>query len=245
MAAWRCSAMPPRWLGLTSAWVSPRPARTRKSSRIRSRAIRICSKALLVSNASAYRSPERPWPRGAAWENTCSIMRRPKAGPTMRIGASSTAFRAFSSTPRHQLFFVQPRGSVHHMRSQDLPVRELARNMRLIGHCDQGGRPDGVQLMVHRGFAYIGHMFLKGFSVVNVKDPARPKVVQYVPAAQNTWNIHLQTHDDLLLVINAKDMFAAPEFQDEKAYYKGELGRKAGTADIGGRARASRGRVSG
>ena len=123
------------------------------------------------------------------------------------------------------------------MRSQDLPIPELARNMRLIGHCDQGGRPDGVQLMVHRGFAYVGHMFSKGFSVLDVRDPARPKAVQYVPAAQNTWNIHLQTHDDLLLVINAKDMFAAAEFQDEKAYYKGELGRKVGTADIGGRAR--------
>lgn len=121
------------------------------------------------------------------------------------------------------------------MGSQDLPAPELARNMRLIGHCDQGGRPDGVQLMVHRGFAYIGHMFSKGFSVVDVRDPTRPKTVHYVAAAQNTWNIHLQTQDDLLLVINAKDMFAAPEFQDEKAYYKGELGRKVGTADIGRR----------
>jgi hypothetical protein len=119
------------------------------------------------------------------------------------------------------------------MAIQDLPVPELARNMRLIGHTDQGGRPDGVQLMVHRGFAYIGHMFSKGFSVVDVNDPARPKPVRFVPAAQNTWNIHLQTHENLLLVINAKDMFAAPEFQDEKAYYKGELGRKVGTADAG------------
>ena len=39
-----------------------------------------------------------------------------------------------------------------------LPTPEYSRNMRLIGHSDQGGRPDGVQLMVHRGFAYIGHM---------------------------------------------------------------------------------------
>jgi hypothetical protein len=117
------------------------------------------------------------------------------------------------------------------MRTQDLPVPELARNMRLIGHCDQGGRPDGVQIMVHRGFAYVGHMFSKGFSVIDVRDPKQPKAVQYVPAAHNTWNIHLQTHDDLLLVINAKDMFAAAEFQDERAYYKGELGRKVGTAN--------------
>ena len=40
--------------------------------------------------------------------------------------------------------------------------------MRLIGHSDQGGRPDGVQLMVNKGYAFIGHMFSKGFSVVDV-----------------------------------------------------------------------------
>ena len=48
---------------------------------------------------------------------------------------------------------------------------------------------------------------------------------------ENTWNIHLQSHGDLLLVINAKDMFAAPEFQDETQYYKGALGKKVGTAE--------------
>ena len=100
--------------------------------------------------------------------------------------------------------------------------------MRVIGHSDQGGRPDGVQLMVHRGFAYVGHMFSKGFSVIDVSDPRNPKAVNYIAAPENTWNIHLQTHDDLLLVIHAKDMFAAAEFQDEKAYYKGALGTKVG-----------------
>ena len=33
---------------------------------------------------------------------------------------------------------------------------------------------DGVQLMVHRGHAYIGHIFSKGFSVVDVRDPTKP-----------------------------------------------------------------------
>ena len=55
--------------------------------------------------------------------------------------------------------------------SVDLPKPDYARNMRLVGHCDQGGRPDGVQIMVHRGHAYIGHMFSKGFSVIDVRDP--------------------------------------------------------------------------
>src|SRR5438128_2663149 len=101
------------------------------------------------------------------------------------------------------------------MMRADLPKPDYARNMRIIAHCDQGGRPDGVQIMVHRGYAYIGHMFSKGFSVLDVRDPKRPRAVNYLPAPPGTWNIHLQTHDDLLLVINAKDMFAAAEFADE------------------------------
>jgi hypothetical protein len=114
--------------------------------------------------------------------------------------------------------------------SDDHPTPDYARNMRIVGHSDQGGRPDGVQLMVHRGYAYIGHMFSKGFSVVDVRDASNPRAVNYLAAPANTWTIHLQTHDELLLVINAKDMFAAAEFADERAYYQGQLGNVVGTA---------------
>ena len=103
----------------------------------------------------------------------------------------------------------------------DLPKPDYARNMRIVGHSDQGGRPDGVQVMVHRGFAYVGHMFSKGFSVIDVRDAKNPRAVNFIAAPANTWNIHLQVHDDLLLVIHAKDMFAAAEFADERAYYSG------------------------
>ena len=113
----------------------------------------------------------------------------------------------------------------------DLPKPDYVKNMKLIGYSDQGGRPDGVQLMVNKGHAIIGHMFSKGFSVVDCRDPRDPKPAAYVAAPENTWNIHLQSHEDLLLVINAKDMFASAEFQDETQYYKGALGKKVGTAD--------------
>lgn len=123
------------------------------------------------------------------------------------------------------------------MASQDLPRPDHARNMTLIGHSDQGGRPDGVQLMVSRGFAFIGHMFSKGFSIVDVRDPREPKPVGYHAAPPGTWNIHLQTHGELLLVIHAKDMFAAAEFQDERAYYKTQVGQTVGLADAAPKAR--------
>jgi len=113
----------------------------------------------------------------------------------------------------------------------DLVKPDYARNMRIVGHSDQRGRPDGVQVMVHGGFAYVGHMFSKGFSVIDVHDAKNPRPVNYVAAPPNTWTIHLQAHDDLLLVINAKDMFAATEFADERAYYRGAVGKTVGTAE--------------
>ncbi len=123
------------------------------------------------------------------------------------------------------------------MSNSALPRPDYAKAMTLIGHSDQGGRPDGVQLMVNKRHAFVGHMFSKGFSVVDCTDPRAPKPVAYVPAPPNTWNLHLQTFGDLLLVINAKDMFASVEFQDEKAYYAGALGEKVGTAASAPKAR--------
>ena len=102
-------------------------------------------------------------------------------------------------------------------------------NMKLVGYSDQDGRCDGVQIMVHRGYAYIGHIFSKGFSVIDVRDPKQPKPVRFVAAPHNTWTLHLQAHDDLLLVIHNKDMFAQPELADEKNYYKGKVAHQEET----------------
>src|SRR4051812_31881586 len=109
-----------------------------------------------------------------------------------------------------------------------LPKPDYAtKNMKLVGYSDLGGRCDGVQIMVHKGYAYIGHIFSKGFEVVDVRDPKKPKPVKYVAAPPNTWTLHMQAHDDLLLVINNKDMFAQPELADEKNYYKGKVASHA------------------
>src|ERR1700722_4845610 len=114
------------------------------------------------------------------------------------------------------------------MAETTLPKPDYAtKNMRLVGYSDQGGRCDGVQIMVHRGYAYIGHIFSKGFSVIDVRDPAHPKYVKHVAAPPNTWTLHLQTADDLLLLIHNKDMFAQAELADEKNYYKGSVDHHA------------------
>ena len=93
-----------------------------------------------------------------------------------------------------------------------------------LGHTDQGGRGDGVQVMVRSGFAYVGHMFSSGVTVIDVRDPRAPHAVAFLPAAPGTWNLHLQVADGLLLVVDAVDMFAAPAFADESAYYGRSVG---------------------
>ncbi len=107
------------------------------------------------------------------------------------------------------------------MRSPD-----FARNMRFVGHSDVAGRGDGMQIMLHRGHAYLGHPFSGGFSIVDLRDPRHPGEVRFIPAPPNTWNLHLQTHDDLLLVVNAFDLVnGVRAFGDERAYYTQSVGQ--------------------
>jgi hypothetical protein len=105
----------------------------------------------------------------------------------------------------------------------DVPRPSYAHNMSIVGYCDQGGRSDGQQIMVHRGYAYIGHVCSKGFSIIDVHDPTNPRTVGYVANPPNTWSLHLQVHEDLLLQVHARDMFAIPEMADERNYYKGNV----------------------
>ena len=120
------------------------------------------------------------------------------------------------------------------------PQPTHARNMRLIGHSDQAGRSDGQQIMVRNGYAYIGHVCSQGFSVIDVRDPTKPKTVNYVENPPNTWSLHLQVHDDLLLLVHGRDMFSQPEMADERNYYKPKAGRarrprRAADAELVGR----------
>src|SRR5271165_1883955 len=106
------------------------------------------------------------------------------------------------------------------MTSPDLLTPTYANNMRLIGHSDQGGRSDGQQIMVRNGYAYIGHVCSKGFSVIDVRDPANPETVNCIQNPPNTWSLHLQVHDDLLLLVHGRDMFSQRGMGNERNYYK-------------------------
>ena len=92
------------------------------------------------------------------------------------------------------------------------------KNIDFVSYSDQGGRGDGVQIMVYKGHAYIGHMFSNGVTVMDITDPRHPRPVNFLPTPPNTWSLHLQASNDLLLVINAVNIYS-PNIHIEKAQY--------------------------
>ncbi len=95
---------------------------------------------------------------------------------------------------------------------------EGAWNIEFVGHTDQGGRGDGVQVMVASGHAYIGTRVSRGVMVTDVRDPRNPKPVNFVPIHPNSWCMHLQAAEDLLLCIEELDLKALLSIKD---YYGG------------------------
>lgn len=92
-------------------------------------------------------------------------------------------------------------------------------NVTFLGHTDQGKRADGVQIMVDRGHAYIGHMFSDGISVIDVSNPRDPKPVNFMACAPNTRAHHLQLHDNLLLAVNSANVWALQKYQSQQDYF--------------------------
>jgi hypothetical protein len=96
-----------------------------------------------------------------------------------------------------------------------------AKGIRFVAHSGMDGRGDGVQVMVHRGFAYVGHGFSNGITTLDVRDAKNPKVVDFIACAPGTRALHLQTHEDLLIAVNTASVWTMQQFQTEKDYFKG------------------------
>src|ERR1700749_1556132 len=92
-------------------------------------------------------------------------------------------------------------------------------NIKFLSHSDQGGRGDGVQVMVNKGFAYIGHGFSNGITVIDVRDPKNPRPVNFLSCPPNTRAHHLQTQCDFLLACNGPSVWTMHVIHD--AYFKG------------------------
>jgi hypothetical protein len=94
-----------------------------------------------------------------------------------------------------------------------------AHRISFLGHTDQGGKPDGVQVMVAKNHAYVGHMFSDGITVIDVADPRAPKPVQFIACPPSTRASHIQVHDGLMLAVNAANVWALQQYEKEGDYF--------------------------
>ncbi len=107
--------------------------------------------------------------------------------------------------------------------SWTVPPEGVGNRIKHISWSDQGGRLDGVQIMLNRQHLYIGHQFTDGFSVLDASDPRDIKPVKYVLTGANTSTHHLQVSNDLLLVAEGANVMAMQSYDDARSYFENTL----------------------
>lgn len=77
-----------------------------------------------------------------------------------------------------------------------------ARGLRTVAHDDLGGCGDGMQVLRHGDALYVGHTGPSGMgtSILDVRDPRRPRLIRQWPAPANTHTHKVQVGGGLLLV---------------------------------------------
>ncbi|HEV3289458.1 MAG TPA: hypothetical protein VG123_10720 [Streptosporangiaceae bacterium] len=86
-----------------------------------------------------------------------------------------------------------------------------ASGLRLLARHDLGGYGDGMQVIRHGDALYVGHTGTTGMgtTVLDVADPARPRLVAQWPAPARTHTHKVQVADGLLLVNHEKFPYRA------------------------------------
>jgi hypothetical protein len=104
-----------------------------------------------------------------------------------------------------------------------VPPQGIGHGIRHLSYSDQGGRPDGVQVMVNRGHVYVGHMFSDGVTILDAADPRRLKPVGFFTAGANTRTHHLQVADDLMLLANGANIVTMQSYDNMRDYFENAL----------------------
>ena len=116
-----------------------------------------------------------------------------------------------------------------------MPDMPLAKNLRRLGHLDIAG---GGQVVVENGYAYVGHMKPPhGTSIVDVRDPAHPRVVATIKLPNDDSHTHkVRVVGDVMIVnVEQNDRHAVRrglKLKEAEATLTSELGRAPSEAEL-------------
>jgi hypothetical protein len=104
-----------------------------------------------------------------------------------------------------------------------IPPQGIGSRIRHLSYSDQGGRPDGVQVMVNRRHVYVGHMFSDGVTILDAADPRQLKPAGFFTAGSGTRTHHLQVADDVMLLANGANIVAMQSYDNMRGYFENNL----------------------
>ena len=79
--------------------------------------------------------------------------------------------------------------------AQKIPPGYFSRNIEAIGYHDLNNKPAfklAMQELNNRWYLYVAHLWHRGWSVLEVTDPAEPQLCAFIPGPENTWTIQIQ-----------------------------------------------------
>ena len=124
---------------------------------------------------------------------------------------------ALSGTPLAAL------AAPHAKPPEPVPPQGIGHRIEHISYSDQGGHPDGVQVMVNRKQVYVGHMFSDGVTILDATDPRKLKPVGFFTAGPGTRTHQLQTAEDTLLLANGANIVAMQSYDGMRGYFENSL----------------------
>ena len=83
-----------------------------------------------------------------------------------------------------------------------IPAGWEASNMRPIGYSDLNGHGAFKMAIKRAGdkwYLYMSHLWERGWTIVDVTNPADPKVVKRMPGPDNTFTIQMELHDNIMV----------------------------------------------
>src|SRR6267154_1946894 len=83
-----------------------------------------------------------------------------------------------------------------------IPPGAATSNVRVVGYGEVDGRPPfklSVQERNGRWYLYAGHLWHRGWTVLDVTDPAKPTVANFIPGPENTWTIQMEIGGDKMI----------------------------------------------
>src|SRR5262249_60679307 len=92
--------------------------------------------------------------------------------------------------------------------SASIPSGAVASSVRVVGYSEVDGRPPFKLSILERNgrwYLYAGHLWHRGWTILDVTDPAKPKGERFISGPDNTWTIQMEIGGDQEIPAPRKD----------------------------------------